>query len=113
MSGTPVIFNVAYTPYKLKKGSTEKEIKAHAEKRAYYDFTGDTNYLRYMTTEGMISKDELKEMKLRLKENKGNIWSGFVSFDEENSEKIDTPEKCIALIRKTFNEFFLCEKKPR
>lgn len=25
MSGTPVIFNVAYTPYKLKKGSTEKE----------------------------------------------------------------------------------------
>lgn len=47
MSGTPVIFNVAYTPYKLKKGSTEEEIKAHAEKRAYYDFTGDTNYLRY------------------------------------------------------------------
>lgn len=133
MSGTPVIFNVAYTPYKLKKGSTEKEIKAHAEKRAYYDFTGDTNYLRYMTTEGkltgneskkftmldylqkstgvfngdgMISRDELKEMKRRLKENKGNIWSGFVSFDEENSGKIDTPEKCIALIRKTFNEFF-------
>lgn len=133
MSGTPVIFNVAYTPYKLKKGSTEKEIKAHAEKRAYYDFTGDTNYLRYMTTEGKltgneskkftmldylqkstgvfngdgrISKNELKDMKLRLKENKGNIWSGFVSFDEENSEKIDTPEKCIALIRKTFNEFF-------
>ena len=133
MSGTPVIFNLAYTPYKLKKGSTEKEIKAHAEKRAYYDFTGDANYLRYMTTEGkltgneskkftmldylqkstgvfngdgMISKDELKEMKRRLKENKGNIWSGFVSFDEENSGKIDTPEKCIALIRKTFNEFF-------
>ena len=114
LSGTPVIFNVAYTPYKLKKGSTETEIKAHAEKRAYYDFTGDTNYLRYMTTEGkltgneskkftmldylqkstgvfngdgMISKDELKEMKRRLKENKGNIWSGFVSFDEENSGK--------------------------
>lgn len=133
MSDTPVIFNVAYTPYKLKKGSTEAEVKAHAEKRAYYDFTGDTNYLRYMTTEGkltgneskkftmldylqkstgvfngdgMINKDELKEMKRRLKENKGNIWSGFVSFDEENSEKIDTPEKCIALIRKTFNEFF-------
>ena len=95
---------MAYTPYKLKKGSTEEEVKAHAEKRAYYDFTGDTNYLRYMTTEGkltgneskkftmldylqkstgvfngdgMISKDELKDMKRRLKENKGNIWSGF------------------------------------
>lgn len=27
MSGTPVIFNVAYTPYKLKKGSTEEEKK--------------------------------------------------------------------------------------
>ena len=55
MSETPVIFNVAYTPYKLKKGSTEEEIKAHAEKRAYYDFTGDTNYLRYMTTEGKLT----------------------------------------------------------
>ena len=55
MPGTPVIFNVAYTPYKLKKGSTEEEIKAHAEKRAYYDFTGDTNYLRYMTTEGKLT----------------------------------------------------------
>ena len=61
MSGTPVIFNVAYTPYKLKKGSTEKEIKAHAEKRAYYDFTGDTNYLRYMTTEGKLTGNESKK----------------------------------------------------
>ena len=111
MSGTPVIFNVAYTPYKLKKGSTEKELKAHAEKRAYYDFTGDTNYLRYMTTEGkltgneskkftmldylqkstgvfngdgMISKDELKEMKRRLKENKAVQLVGNI----ENSEPI-------------------------
>ena len=60
MSGTPVIFNVAYTPYKLKKGSTEKELKVHAEKRAYYDFTGDTNYLRYMTTEGKLTGNESK-----------------------------------------------------
>ena len=36
MSGTLVIFNLAYTPYKLKKGSTEKEIKSHAEKRIRY-----------------------------------------------------------------------------
>lgn len=133
MSETPVIFNVAYTPYRLKKGSSEAERKAHAERRAYYDFTGETNYYKYMTTEGklvgneaerftmldylqkstgvfngegMIGKDELKEMKKRLEGNKGNIWSGFVSFDEENSHKIDTPEKCIALIQKTFNEFF-------
>ena len=61
MSGTPVIFNVAYTPYKLKKGSTEEEIKAHAGKRAYYDFTGDTNYLRYMTTEGKLTGNESKK----------------------------------------------------
>lgn len=60
MSGTPVIFNVAYTPYKLKKGSTEEEVKAHAEKRAYYDFTGDTNYLRYMTTEGKLTGNDPK-----------------------------------------------------
>ena len=61
MPDTPVIFNVAYTPYKLKRGSTETEIKAHAEKRAYYDFTGDTNYLRYMTTEGKLMGNESKK----------------------------------------------------
>ena len=56
--------------------------------------------------EGMISKEEIKEMKERLRQNEGNIWHGFISFDEDNSYKIDHPDKCIALIKKTFGQFF-------
>lgn len=33
------------------------------------------------------------------------IWHGYISLSKEESPKIDTPEKCIALIRGTFNSF--------
>lgn len=54
---------------------------------------------------GMISQTELEEMKRRAKENQGNIWHGFVSFNEQESVKIDTPEKCIRLLKQTFPSF--------
>ena len=31
----PVIFDIAYTPYRLKKGSSEKDIAKHADERAF------------------------------------------------------------------------------
>lgn len=91
--------------------------------------TGDKNVFDYITTEGkrtgkitaleylqkntgvfngkgMIPKEEESEMKDRLKINKGNIWHGFISLNEEDSPKIDTPEKCINLVKQTFGEFF-------
>lgn len=55
---------------------------------------------------GTIPNDEIKAMKERLAENKGNIWHGFISLSEEDSPKIDTPEKCIGLVKQTFGEFF-------
>ena len=90
--------------------------------------TGKENIFKYMTTEGkrtgkftaleylqkntgvfnntgMISPEKVDEMKARLKENKGNIWHGFISLNNEQSYKIDTPEKCIELIRRTFQQF--------
>ena len=30
-------------------------------------------------------------MKFRIKNGEKNIWHGFISFDEQNSEKIDSP----------------------
>lgn len=91
--------------------------------------TGEVNYFDYMTTEGkrtgkftaleylqkntgvfndkgMISQEEVDEMKARLKENKGHIWHGFISLNEEESPKIDTPEKCIEMVRRAFPSFF-------
>ena len=130
MSNQPIIFDIQYTPYRLKRTASEKEIAAHTEARAFYDMTGTKNVYRYITTEGkrsgkganaldylqkstgvfngrgMIPQEQVDEMKARLKENKGNIWHGFISLSEADSPKIDTPEKCIALVKGTFNSFF-------
>ena len=55
---------------------------------------------------GMISAEELERMKARAQTGKKNLWHGFISVDEENSHKIDSPEKCIHLIKRTFDSFF-------
>lgn len=90
--------------------------------------TGADNIFKYITTEGkrtgkrtaleylqkntgvfndkgMIPQEQVDEMKARLKENKGHIYHGFISINEEQSHKIDTPEKCIELIKRTFPQF--------
>ena len=55
---------------------------------------------------GMLTKERVKEMRKRAQTGEKNLWHGFISFNKENSEKIDDPEKCIALIRQTFGQFF-------
>ena len=90
--------------------------------------TGGKNVFTYMTTEGkrtgkataleylqkntgvfndrgMISQENVAEMKERLRRNQGYIWHGFVSLNAEQSPKIDTPEKCIELVKRTFPSF--------
>lgn len=133
MSNQPIIFNIQYTPYSLPKNATSEERKRHAEDRAFYDMTGEKNIYDYITTEekrtggysmfeylqkntgvfndkGMIQKDEIAAMKERLKKNKGNIWHAFISLSAEQSHKIDTPEKCIELIKRTIPSFLRDEK---
>lgn len=61
---------------------------------------------RVFNGKGMISEDELAAMKKRARENKGNIWHGYISFNEQESHKIDTPEKCIGFVKNTFGTFF-------
>ena len=95
--------------------------------------SGESNVYKYMTTEGkiygedaqkytmlqylqkstgvfnqngMLSKEEVKEIKKCAQNGVKNLWHGFISFNEEDSRLIDTPEKCIALIKKTFGQFF-------
>ncbi len=129
MTVNPIIFDLKYTPYSLKRGATMEEREAHKKERAFYDMTGGKNILGYMATEGkrageftnleylqkstgvfnqkgMISEEELEQIKERAKNNKGHIWHGFISLCEEDSPKIDTPEKCIELVKRTFKSFF-------
>ena len=56
--------------------------------------------------DGMLTKEQVKEMRKRAQTGEKNLWHGFISFNKENSEKIDDPEKCIALVKQTFGQFF-------
>lgn len=128
MNNQPVIFNIQYTPYKLPRNATKSEVEKHAEERAFYDMSGEKNIYGYITTEGkrtgkktaleylqkstgvfnntgLLEQERVDEMKSRLKENKGNIYHGFISLNEEQSYKIDTPEKCIELVGRIFPSF--------
>lgn len=129
LNNQPIILNVRYTPYKLPKNATQRERAEHKAERAFYSMAGAKNVLEYITSEGkvassitaleylqkntgvfnqngMISQEEVEEMKRRARENEGNIWHGFISFNEQESAKIDTPDKCIRLIKQTFPSFF-------
>ena len=112
----------------MPKGASAEEIAKHADERAFFDMTGSKNIFDYITTEGkrtgkrtaleylqkntglfndkgIISKQQVKEMQARAKANKGHIFHGFISINEEQSYKIDTPEKCIELLKRTFPQF--------
>lgn len=55
--------------------------------------------------DGIISAEELSAIQKRAKADK-NIWHSFISLNEEMSHKIDSPEKCMRLVKRTFGEFF-------
>lgn len=60
----PVIFDIAYTPYRLKKGSSQAEIDKHAKDRAFFDMSGrDNNIYNYMTAEGKIMAKKRKSLR--------------------------------------------------
>ena len=129
MSNRPIVFNIRYTPYKLSNNATAAEREQHASDRAFFDMTGGKNIFDYITTEekctggysmfdylqkntgvfnetGMLSERDIASMKARLKENRGVIWHGFVSLGAEDSYKIDSPEKCIRMVKQIFPTFF-------
>ena len=131
----PIIFNITYTPWKLKSNATAEERKKFERERPYYEMSdGGNNIYKYMTSDrklngensksemrdmisyfekstgvfngdGFISQQELKAIQERAKANK-NLWHGFISLNEEMSRKIDMPEKCMRLVKRTFGEFF-------
>ena len=102
-----------YTAYQPPKYASESEVAAHRAERSYFDMSGDKNIFGYITTEGkragkrtliqylekntgvfnhngMLSREQVKEMKERAEANKGFIWHGFISLSEHDSPKINT-----------------------
>lgn len=131
----PIIFNITYTPWKIRNNATAEEREKFVRERPYYEMSdGGNNIYKYMTADrklngensksqtrsmieyfekntgvfngdGVIPQKELKAIQERAKAPK-NLWHGFISLNEEMSYKIDSPEKCIHLVKRTFGEFF-------
>jgi len=135
ISNQPIIFNITYTPWKIKSNATAEEQAKFERERPYYEMSdGGNNIYKYMTSDrklngensksdmksliryfekstgvfngnGVITQEQLKAIQQRAHAPK-NIWHGFISLNKEMSHKIDTPEKCMRLIKRTFGEFF-------
>ena len=96
MSGGENVYKYITTEGKVTGKKTGKITALEYLQKSTGVFNGD----------GLLSEEKVAEMKERLKNNKGNIWHGFVSLNKEQSYKIDTPEKCIGMIKATFGQFF-------
>ena len=131
ISNQPIIFNITYTPWKIKSNATAEERAKFERERPYYEMSDSGNNIyKYMTSDrklngensktetlslinyfekstgvfngdGVITKEQLEDIKKRAYAPK-NIWHGFISLNKEMSHKIDTPEKCMRLIKRTF-----------
>ena len=47
--GSPVIFDITYTPYKPRKDFNDNELKKWQENRVFYNMTGTNNIYRYIS----------------------------------------------------------------
>ena len=61
----PIIFNITYTPWKLKSNATSEERKKFERERPYYEMRdGGNNIYKYMTADrklnGENSKSEMR-----------------------------------------------------
>ncbi len=83
--------------------TASKQTGKHTGKRTAFEYLQKNTGV--FNDKGMIPQEQVDEMKARLKENKGHIFHGFISINEEQSHKIDCPEKCIELIKRTFPQF--------
>lgn len=131
ISNQPVIFNIRYTPYALKKGANQWQIEQHRQERAFFDMSGEKNVYEYINAgykrrgkkaetvqqyfeknhgvfngDGFITPAQVEEMKKRVQDGKKQIWHGFVSINQDNSYKIQSPEQCMKLVKRNFGQFF-------
>lgn len=125
------LFNIAYTlpsAPSYMKGNARAEYQA---RRSFYDLTAGYNFFSYVLNgkkiarnanaeeyytrggtngglfnlDGVMSEEQVAEMKKRLENSKSVIWHGFISFDEETSRGFQTQESAVKFMRQTFGSF--------
>ena len=94
MSGEKNVYEYINAGYK-RKGKKTESAKQYFEKN-HGVFNGD----------GFITPSEVEEMKKRVQDGKKHIWHGFISINKDNSYKIESPERCMKLVKRNFGQFF-------
>ena len=94
MSGEKNVYEYINAGYK-RKGKKAETAKQYFEKN-HGVFNGD----------GFITKTQVEEMRKRAQDGKKQIWHGFVSINQDNSYKIESPEQCMKLVKRNFGQFF-------
>ncbi len=94
MSGEKNVYEYINAGYK-RRGKKAESVQQYFEKN-HGVFNGD----------GFITPVQVEEMKKRAQDGKKQIWHGFVSINEDNSYKIQSPEQCMKLVKRNFGHFF-------
>lgn len=128
---TKVIMNLKYTaptPPKNLQGNKRSEYIA---RRNFYNLTSDYNYFTYTLNDkkvvknkdaehyftregtnsglfdlkGVLSPQQIEELKKKLANTQSIIWHGFISFDESLTEHFSSQENAIKFLNQTFGAF--------
>lgn len=124
-----VVFNIAFTPSKPRRGASEIENARWNNERKFYNLTAKYNYVSYslngvktaknksildymqkdtgaFNLDGPLSQEQLDSIKERLATTQSNIWHGWISFDEMTSQGFKTPEQAQLFLKRTFAALF-------
>lgn len=121
-----VLFNMTFTTHEPAARCSSEQRLAHAQERAYYNWTAPYNYKAYMedrvktqehkdyedymskgdvlfNQRGILSREEVERIKSNISTTKSIIWHGFISFDDVNSKRFQTKQQCIDYLHDVFN----------
>ncbi len=125
------LFNIAFTqpnPPSYLKGKDREKYEA---RRKFYNLTSEYNFFtyaldnkkvvknkdaeHYFTREGtngglfdmngVLSDEQVAELKEELAKTESIIWHGFISFEEQYNEVFDVQENAVKFLKQTFNVF--------
>ena len=115
-----IIFNIRFTD--SMRNTKERSFYCGTSKYSFFNYVqGDTKickrftrYEDYMNKcgtglfnrHGPISEEELQHIRKALVTTESLIWHGFISFNDEMSDKFQSQEDCVNFLRHNFNVIF-------
>lgn len=130
MSNNAVVFQIKYCAKNPPRYLSGKDREKYIQERQFFDWTAPYNYISYTLNDKKVEKykdfqsyagregnlglfcaekvyteEELAEIKEQLKNTKSHVWHGFISFDEQTSNKFQVQEQAMRFLKQHFNDF--------